>query len=216
MCNFHYKKRNFHHGTGSARRADGPAEARKHIHDSHRGTGPLERRANATLHRLARRILGRERRARPGALFDRWYRGERRQPRLCCVGPIDADGLRAVLYLRRNRRFVPQQIGRRCHLRRGGLDSLFQVHRANLGLGQLDGLVAGSVTRLFDRRRLHSECRRADPCLDGDVARGRPLDGDACRRERRRRSHRGNRERHACDPHLVAVHAHAGPGSPFP
>ena len=87
------------------------------------------------------------------------------------------DALRPVrlhssLHLCRDRRPVPEQIGRRLGVWRGGLGSLFQVHRAAVGVVQLARLDAGAGDRLRHRRRLHPQ--RPVPARGGDQDLGNP------------------------------------------
>ena len=126
----------------------------------------------APRHRLERCLLGRERRACSRPVLDRRHRRHGRH----ALGPgVDAVGavrLHPGLHLCRDRRVVPEQIGRRLGLWRGGLGALLQVHRAALGLVQLARLDAGARDRLRHRRGLYPQ--RSVPARGGDQDLGGP------------------------------------------
>ena len=147
---------------------------------------------------------------------------------------VDDHGLHPVLHLRRDRRAVSEQVGRRVGLWRGCLGALLQDHRAAVGVVQLGGVDAGAVARLLHRRRLHPQCSRADPggrCSAGrsNGSRRTPEPSRRTRRaspsgspptparrrsDARRGAHVPGRHRglHAAFPHLDAVLAFAGAG----
>ena len=133
------------------------------------------------------------------------------------AGLPDLDGLHdhglpAILHLCRDRRPVPQQIGRRLGLRRHRLAALFQVHRAAVGVVQLVRLVAGAVARLLDRRRLYAQRAGAGAAVHRGLAGSRRLPRRQCRDDCRRRDRRRHRGRDAGDPQLDALQPYAGAG----
>ena len=85
-----------------------------------RQSKPDGARGAASRHRLERRLLGRERRARSRPVLDRRHRRDRRHPIGAGVDAVGAVRFHPGLHLCRDRGPVPKQIGRRLGLRRGG------------------------------------------------------------------------------------------------
>ena len=121
------------------------------------------RRRIASNHRLARGILGCERRSCPRAVLDWRHRRHNRNGRFHDLDRLHDYGLHSILHLCRDRGPLSEQIGRRFGLWRGSLGALLEIHRAAVGVVQLVRLVARAVARLLHRRRLHPQCACADP-----------------------------------------------------
>ena len=118
-------------------------------------------------------------------------------PGVDAVGPVR---LHPGLHLCRDRRAVPEQIGRRLGLWRGRLGALLEVHRAAFGVVQLACLDAGARNRLRHRRGLHPECAvpagGGDPHLGDPAARSRLPQGESEAQAQLDLLHRRHPDRH--------------------